>query len=422
MGRVLRARDSVNVLGLTFAERTVIPGSLSWAFLTRAGSEIDLIEELDLLGTPAEAIGEAIVLADRRPRANDGSLVEPAFARQAMRTDANRGEMDPELLADQLMKLLRRKQVKDETRWNFQISLPDSKDPKDIRRRWADEAGPMVQEAIEARISPELRARQVPAEEAELLLQVWPVDDTGTILGLTEANLVLSRAPGGRRRLRRPDDAPSRAGLKLEEAIAWAGVGPSKGDRCVDLGAAPGGWTQVAIGRGAHVLAIDPARIKMEFPAKKFTHLQASAFEYAPDEALDWLLCDMAWRPLEVARLLAKWARRGWARQLISNIKLPMKKKAKILGQVMQILEDGGWRGLKARQLYYDRDEVTLFAWLDPSLSRQGVKAPFAMRNQQRKNEGPRGRKPSKSGGPRGRGKNRPKARKKPRQKSLKRR
>jgi 23S rRNA (cytidine2498-2'-O)-methyltransferase len=67
----------------------------------------------------------------------------------------------------------------------------------------------------------------------------------------------------------------------------------------------------------------------------------------------------MAWRPLEAASLLAKWARRRWARFLVANIKLPMKKKAEYLFRVRDILADGGWENLRARQLYHDRDEVT---------------------------------------------------------------
>ena len=76
----------------------------------------------------------------------------------------------------------------------------------------------------------------------------------------------------------------------------------------------------------------------------------------------DWLLCDMVWRPLEVAALLAKWGRNQWARTLLSNIKLPMKDKNGILHRVRHVLADGGWRGMTVRQLYHDRDEVTVTA------------------------------------------------------------
>jgi 23S rRNA (cytidine2498-2'-O)-methyltransferase len=70
----------------------------------------------------------------------------------------------------------------------------------------------------------------------------------------------------------------------------------------------------------------------------------------------------MAWRPIEVARMLAKWARRGHARVLVSNVKLPMTHKAAIVSEVREIVHGGGWHSVRTRQLYHDRDEITLTA------------------------------------------------------------
>jgi 23S rRNA (cytidine2498-2'-O)-methyltransferase len=113
-------------------------------------------------------------------------------------------------------------------------------------------------------------------------------------------------------------------------------------------------------------MAVDPAQLARSLSGRKgLTHLRADAFRFDPEESsepIDWLFCDMAWRPLEAAGLLAKWARRKWARLLVANIKLPMRKKAEHLFRVREILEDGGWTSLRARQLYHDRDEVTLAA------------------------------------------------------------
>ena len=77
---------------------------------------------------------------------------------------------------------------------------------------------------------------------------------------------------------------------------------------------------------------------------------------------MDWLLCDMAWRPLEVAALLARWARAQWAVHLVCNLKLPMQDKVQTLAQARKLLEEGGWKALRLRQLYHDRDEVTVVA------------------------------------------------------------
>jgi 23S rRNA (cytidine2498-2'-O)-methyltransferase len=355
--------------------------ALSWAFLCRSGWERDLVHELG--DEHAEAIAEGVVIAHQRPRNSDGHLREPAFARQAMRTELDRSEHDIEMLADEIVEQMKRKMPAKEApwRWCLQVVAPDSREPRDPRRKWVEASTEPLLEAVRARLNPRIRDREVAEpDQAERLVQVWPVDESGVLLGITPLKEALAAQPT--LRLRRAEDSPSRSGLKLDEAIRWVGTGPESGDRVADLGAAPGGWSQVAVSRGANVVAIDPARIKIDLPAKKFVHLQQSAFEFAPEETLDWVLCDMAWRPLEVGKLLAKWGRRGWARQLLANIKLPMKKRAEMLEQIVGMLEEAGWKGIRARQLTYDRDEVTVFAWLDPNIVARGAKAPFEMRSQ----------------------------------------
>jgi 23S rRNA C2498 (ribose-2'-O)-methylase RlmM len=47
---------------------------------------------------------------------------------------------------------------------------------------------------------------------------------------------------------------------------------------------------------------------------------------------------------------------------MFCNIKLPVKKRAEMLLRVLDIVESGGWKELKSRHLYHDRDEVTLTA------------------------------------------------------------
>jgi len=182
-------------------------------------------------------------------------------------------------------------------------------------------------------------------------------------VGWVAAREALSLAPGGMRRMRTGPGDLSRAAAKLEEALDALGLEPSRGETCVDLGAAPGGWTARLVARGARVVAVDPASLAPALARHpKVTCIRQSAFAYQPEEPADWLFCDMAWRPLEVASLLAKWGRRGWADFLLANIKLPMRDKNPILHRVRHILAGGGWKGMSVRQLYHDRDEVTVAA------------------------------------------------------------
>ena len=380
---------------------------MAWVFLTRAGSERDLLDEL---GT-GRVIAPGLVEVAERPRQRDGTLAAVTFARQAMKV----AERSPAatvavagMLADTLASHRPRSGGPGWT-WTLQVAAPDSADPKDPRRSVARRLEEELEETLEGRLPADLVDRRVEADEAQRLALVWVAEPDLVLVGLTVATQALSRWPAGRVRLRRAEDDPSRSALKLEEAIEWVGVGPEGGDLCVDLGAAPGGWTQVALRRGAAVIAIDPGTMKIDGPPRKYTHLKENAFSFVPPETVDWLLCDMAYRPREVAQMLAKWGRRGWARQLLANIKLPMKKKAAMVREVTKILADAGWQGLRARQLYHDREEVTLFGWLDPSRATRGPQAPFRARGGGRRgprevgrSEGRRGR-PRRPGG-RGRG------------------
>jgi 23S rRNA (cytidine2498-2'-O)-methyltransferase len=111
------------------------------------------------------------------------------------------------------------------------------------------------------------------------------------------------------------------------------------------------------------VVAVDRASLAGELEThSRLRHLRQSAFSYRPEEPVDWLLCDMAWRPLEVAALLARWGRQGWALHLVANLKLPMRDKVPTLVRARALLEAGGWKAVRLRQLYHDRDEVTVLA------------------------------------------------------------
>lgn len=64
----------------------------------------------------------------------------------------------------------------------------------------------------------------------------------------------ISRFPGGKVHLPATETSPSTAYLKLLEAETRLGRMIQAGQTCVDLGCTPGGWSSVAVKRGAHVI------------------------------------------------------------------------------------------------------------------------------------------------------------------------
>ena len=160
--------------------------------------------------------------------------------------------------------------------------------------------------------------------------------------------------PGGRVEVADDWDAPSSAFRKLEEALAWLGTAPRAGDRCVDLGAAPGGWSHVAKKRGAHVIAVDKADLD---PRIRVEHIRRDGFSYVPDRPVDWLLCDIIAAPAKSLALLEKWLRSGWARNLVFHLKFKGRGEY-ALAQQARALDPR----LRVKHLFHDRNEVTVMA------------------------------------------------------------
>jgi 23S rRNA (cytidine2498-2'-O)-methyltransferase len=114
---------------------------------------------------------------------------------------------------------------------------------------------------------------------------------------------------------------PSRAYLKLWEALVRFGRWPQPGDRCLDLGASPGGWTWVLASLGAAVTAVDKAPLDPRVAAMPgVTQQQESAFAMAP-EPVDWLFSDVIAYPDRLLALAQRWIEANAARHIVCTIK-----------------------------------------------------------------------------------------------------
>jgi 23S rRNA (cytidine2498-2'-O)-methyltransferase len=340
-----------------------LPRTGEWLWTTRPGSETDLVDELFLEGErEARIIAPAVVVSGRAPR-KDGR-VELTFARQAFPVSRVVTATSPASLGVAAASALARDLASSE-RYALQVWVPDSDETNPL----AQDAR-LVEEAAAQRLAYELpRSEQIDVRDSGSrrmpVAQICMLAAGRAVVGVLDSDRALSLFPGGRSRVKVSGDRPSRAARKLAEAFAWLGVAPEPGELCVDLGAAPGGWTWVLLERRTRVVAVDPAKLRPELMERRgLTYVAGNAFDYTPDEPVDWLFCDMAFRPLEVAKMLARWARERSATMLVSNFKLPMRRKAEIVRDVIAILREGGWNGVRVRQLYHDRDEVTVTARL----------------------------------------------------------
>jgi 23S rRNA (cytidine2498-2'-O)-methyltransferase len=186
-----------------------------------------------------------------------------------------------------------------------------------------------------------------------------------------------SAYPMGIPRLRFPSGAPSRSTLKLEEAFltfldpAHRAQALRAGMHAVDLGAAPGGWSWQLVKRGLRVTAVDNgAMAPALLDSGLLEHRREDGFRFRPDAPVDWMVCDIVEQPARIAALAARWLGEGGCRYSVFNLKLPMKKR---YPEVMQCLDTvrarleatGRPYRLACKQLYHDREEVTVFAAVD---------------------------------------------------------
>ena len=114
---------------------------------------------------------------------------------------------------------------------------------------------------------------------------------------------------------------PSRAYLKLWEALTRLAEHPGPGDRCIDLGASPGGWTWVLASLGASVRAVDKAPLDPRVAAMPGVEQVIDSAFAMPPEPVDWLVCDVIAYPMRLFALVERWIAAGAVRRMVCTVK-----------------------------------------------------------------------------------------------------
>lgn len=218
-----------------------------------------------------------------------------------------------------------------------------------------------IKAAVDAVLEEDMGA--VPeVKEPEQIISVLLCDDKGYIgLGTPEDNI--SGWSGGMMHYRKTENDVSRAKFKLMEAIEVFDIDMARFHSALDLGAAPGGWTSVLLEHGLKVTAVDTGDMDerlLKHPGLTFIKANASELQLEKS-SFDLLTSDISWNPKNTARLInsaSEYLAAGGA--AVVTLKLMGEKVRKTIKEVLAIYKEV-FEVLQVRQLFHNRDEVTLY-------------------------------------------------------------
>ncbi len=196
---------------------------------------------------------------------------------------------------------------------------------RSIQRGWAlcstghHRRATLIQEKL-----PHISARPLvfPSPVPAAPLGSWMLLDRETILASPRCTHAF---PNGEIRfVEDREGPPNRAYLKLQEALTLLGRHPGPGERVLDAGASPGGWTYVLAKLGAEVVAVDRAPLDPSVAAMPgVRHEIGSAFAKQPntDGPYDWIFSDVICYPERLLEWVTRWVESGRVSNLVCTIK-----------------------------------------------------------------------------------------------------
>ena len=150
----------------------------------------------------------------------------------------------------------------------------------------------------------------------------WTLLDAGTLLATPHCT---NPFPNGEIRfVEDRSGPPSRAYLKLWEALTLIGRRPGPGEVCLDLGSSPGGWSWALQRMGAQVISVDKASLAPEIAGLPgIEYRRESAFALDPRAAglIDWMFADVVCYPPRLLALVERWLVHGACRNFVCTIK-----------------------------------------------------------------------------------------------------
>lgn len=228
----------------------------------------------------------------------------------------------------------------------------------------ASSVGELLQNTCPAGDRPELNTA---VRRGQRVLDCVLVEPAEWWLGQHWATTVPTRWPGGVMTPKVPSSLISRAYLKTSEALDWSRLPVKPGDRCFELGSAPGGSCQALLDRGLRVWGVDPAEMDpqlMEHP--RFTHIRKRVADVKRREFVGakWLVVDLNVAPSFTLDAVEDIVTHSSVkiRGMLLTLKLSDWALADEIPVYLDRIRRWGYSRVRARQLAFNRREICVAA------------------------------------------------------------
>jgi 23S rRNA (cytidine2498-2'-O)-methyltransferase len=180
--------------------------------------------------------------------------------------------------------------------------------------------------------------------------------------------------PGGIPRLSLPADVPSRAWLKMEQALLFAGLdapGALRGKVALEIGSAPGGASLSLLQHGVTVFGVDSAEMDprvLNFKSPDgahFVHFKMSAGNVPRSllpERVDLLVCDLNAAPYVIIPIVEELHAKVQASVFLLTMKLNDEETMARVPEFLRKLRRSAPSPVRATQLAANRSEFCVVA------------------------------------------------------------
>ena len=196
---------------------------------------------------------------------------------------------------------------------------------------------------------------QFPSKAPQTPLGSWTLLDENTILASPRCSSFFAQ---GEAHFQESKIPPSRAYLKLWEALTRIGKFPEPGQICLEVGSSPGSWTWVLQQLGAKVFAVDRAPLDPSIATlPNISFMKKDAFSLKPIDfpKLDWIFSDLICYPEKLLAWLQKWLEIHSKINFVCTLKFQGEVDDQIIRDFAKI------EGSHIVHLFHNKHELTWF-------------------------------------------------------------